>query len=572
MMKNNTKDIKEFLFNVGLMIIFFIFLTIFVSSTLFFVKISINKYTFLTSLALTYILSTIILVKKKNNIKKIGLTILTFSLILLSTILISANTYDLSWDGNSYHKAAIGELKNGWNPLYEGIEDFNMSEDNILKLAGTHDIWCNHYAKGQWIFAANVYSITNNIESGKCINLLAMVSVLLISLSYFISKINVILGILISLLLAINPITLMQMFTYYNDMLIYSFIIILLICMQNIIENKNIKTNYLLLFFSICILINIKFTGLAYAGFIMVIYYIYIIFKKQLREKNIKFMTFLGIISVIIGIFLIGSSTYVKNFIDHGHPLYPLFGENKQDIMTSNQPAIFSQMNRIEKFIYANFSKSQNLTAYQQENPTLKIPLTYTEAELYQLSIPDLRIGGFGVLFGGILIISIIVIIIGLYFLYFKNKKLFAQIGIIIGTITLLILILDESWWARYMPQLYVVPIVAILILYIFKGRKINIIMLSLISILLIINTGIIIRYNTIVNIKKFNEVKTELKTLKNDESLLLYTTDFNGAMFNIYDINKNIKILLTLDDAKKESKLYYNNMIEIIEKRNDYQ
>ena len=194
------------------------------------------------------------------------------------------------------------------------------------------------------------------------------------------------------------------------------------------------------------------------------------------------------------------------------------------------------------------------------------------EAELYQLSIPDLRIGGFGVLFGGILIISIIVIIIGLYFLYFKNKKLFTQIGIIIGTITLLILILDESWWARYMPQLYVVPIVAILILYIFKGRKINIIMLSLISILLIINTGIIIRYNTIVNIKKFNEVKTELKTLKNDESLLLYTTDFNGAMFNIYDINKNIKILLTLDDAKKESKLYYNNMIEIIEKRNDYQ
>ena len=495
---------------------------------------------------------------------------MSFALILLFTIFIASKTYDLSWDGNSYHKTAVGELKNGWNPLYESIEDFNASESNVLKLAGTHEIWCNHYAKGQWIFAANIYSITNNIESGKCINILAMISILLISLSYFINKTNLFLSIIISLLLSINPITLMQMFTYYNDMLIYSFIIILILCMQNIIENKNVKINYLLLFLSICILINIKFTGLAYAGFMMIIYYTYIITKKQLREKNIKSMTILGIASVLVGICLIGSSTYVKNYLDHGHPLYPLFGENKRDIMTLNQPLIFSDLNRIEKFIYANFSKSQNLTALQQENPTLKIPFTFTEDELYQLLIPDLRIGGFGVLFGGILLISFVIIAIGLYFLYFKNKKLFAQIGIIIGTIILLILILDESWWARYMPQLYIIPIIAVIILYIFKERKINLILLSFISIMLILNTVLIIKYNTLENVQKFKNLNTELETLKNDNCLLVYTTDFGGAVFNIYDLNKNIKILSDVSNMPKETKMFYNNMIEVNEENSE--
>lgn len=557
--------IKNYSFDVGILIILFIFMIIFIDSILFIFNISISKINFIVALIFTFSFSIIYFVKKKNSIWDVIIKLLLFSILFLFSLFIARNTYDLSWDGNSYHKTAIGELKNGWNPLYERIEDFNSSEDNSLQLADTHDIWTNHYAKGQWIFAATIYDLTNNIESGKCINFLAIIAVLLIAFSYFISKISLLLSVIISFILALNPITIMQMFTYYNDLLVYSFIIIMLILMQNILDNKDKQINYIALFLTLCILINIKFTGLAYAGIMMLIYYIFILIKREYRINHLKEMTILGVTTVLIGIVLIGSSTYVKNTFTNGNPLYPLFGENKVDIMTTNQPQVFLEMNRIEKFIYANFSESINLTAFQNQNPVLKIPFTYKHDELLQLSIPDLRIGGFGVLFGGILLLSIVILLIGLYFLYFKDRKLFARFFIIVCTLTLLILILEESWWARYMPQIYIIPVLAILILYIFRKRKVNLILITFLIITTIINTGIIVKYNTIPNYERFVEIKENLKTLKNNNEMTVYTTDFNGAIYNIYDVNQNINVVNKLDE-NTSFKFYYNNMIYVLE------
>lgn len=557
--------IKNYSFDVGILIILFIFMIIFIDSILFIFNISISKINFIVALIFTFSFSIIYFVKKKNSIWDVIIKLLLFSILFLFSLFIARNTYDLSWDGNSYHKTAIGELKNGWNPLYERIEDFNSSEDNSLQLADTHDIWTNHYAKGQWIFAATIYDLTNNIESGKCINFLAIIAVLLIAFSYFISKISLLLSVIISFILALNPITIMQMFTYYNDLLVYSFIIIMLILMQNILDNKDKQINYIALFLTLCILINIKFTGLAYAGIMMLIYYIFILIKREYRINHLKEMTILGVTTVLIGIVLIGSSTYVKNTFTNGNPLYPLFGENKVDIMTTNQPQVFLEMNRIEKFIYANFSESINLTAFQNQNPVLKIPFTYKHDELLQLSIPDLRIGGFGVLFGGILLLSIVILLIGLYFLYFKDRKLFARFFIIVCTLTLLILILEESWWARYMPQIYIIPVLAILILYIFIKRKVNLILITFLIITTIINTGIIVKYNTIPNYERFVEIKENLKTLKNNNEMTVYTTDFNGAIYNIYDVNQNINVVNKLDE-NTSFKFYYNNMIYVLE------
>ena len=327
----------------------------------------------------------------------------------------------------------------------------------------------------------------------------------------------------------------------------------------------NRKLSYFMLFLTICILINIKFTGLAYAGIIMIIYYVFILLSKRYKRRDLKSMTILGITSIIIGLLFLGSSTYIKNYINNGNPLYPLFGENKVDIMTTNQPKSFANLNRIEKFIYANFSESRNITAFQNEEPTLKIPLTFNNDELLSLTIPDLRIGGFGVLFGGVLLLSIIVITVGMYFLYYKDKEMFKKIFIVLGTILFVILLLDESWWARYLPQVYLIPVISLLILYIFKYRKINKVIMCFIVIVLIINTGIIFKYNTIENIKKFNEIKNDLNILKTEEKLKVFTTDFNGAVYNIYDINNNICVLKKINEEENNIEYHYNNMIQLV-------
>ena len=43
--------------------------------------------------------------------------ILSAGLILILLILIAGLFFDTSYDGNNYHKTAVGLLKEGWNPL-----------------------------------------------------------------------------------------------------------------------------------------------------------------------------------------------------------------------------------------------------------------------------------------------------------------------------------------------------------------------------------------------------------------------------------------------------------------------
>lgn len=567
MRKNFEKSI--YLYELGLMIILFIFNVIFISSIMFTIKISITKYNVILALLFTLIFSNIYFFKKDEKAKLIILKDFLFLFIIIFSIFISCKTYDLSWDGNSYHKTAIGELKNGWNPNYETIENFNESDKNSLKLNDTHAIWNNHYAKGQWIFAANIYKVTNNIESGKCLNILLMITVFLILLSFLIVRINIILSLLISILVSFNPITIAQMFTFYNDQLIFNLVIIELIILQKIYSNKeieNTKINYLGLLLTLLILVNIKFTGIAYGGIIMLFYYIISLIKPNFRKKYIKNFTLIGILTVLVGICFIGYSTYIRNFIDHSNPLYPLFGKEKIDIMIMNEPRQFVEMNRIEKFIYANFSKTANITASQAENLSLKIPFTFSQEELELLSIPDLRIGGYGVLFGGILILSTIIISIGLYFIYFKDKKLFFRLGSVVFIIVFMILILDESWWARYLPQVYILPFIAIYILDKYRNKKINNILITLLLGLLIVNTGYFVKYNTQFNIERFKNIKNELSNLNDNCNYLIYTSDFNGAVYNIQDINKNIKTISSIKGHDKDKIIpVYNNMLNLI-------
>lgn len=46
-------------------------------------------------------------------------------------------------------------------------------------------LWIDHYPKVTWNFAASIYAITNNIESGKVLTVLLAISLTCITYSYF---------------------------------------------------------------------------------------------------------------------------------------------------------------------------------------------------------------------------------------------------------------------------------------------------------------------------------------------------------------------------------------------------
>ena len=99
------------------------------------------------------------LISEKNKKKKLFnkiIIMLLYLVIVLGLPFISGKTYDLTIDGNSYHKTAIAFLKNGWNPFYEKSIDFQKNNDDVIQFEEDSkvDIWIEHYPKASWILAA----------------------------------------------------------------------------------------------------------------------------------------------------------------------------------------------------------------------------------------------------------------------------------------------------------------------------------------------------------------------------------------------------------------------------------
>ena len=547
------KNKKSFL--LALTIILFIFNILLLQTTLFIFKIGITKWNIVLSLITTIITSTIIMKKQQYKLKETIITLSTFIFILITSILISEQIYDTTYDSNTYHKAAIGALKNGWNPNYETIEEFNKSEKNNIKVTNTYSLWTDHYAKGYWIYAANIYKITNNIESGKSLYLLTIISTLLICYSILSTKFKKFISFMISSLVALNPITICQFCTYYNDGLLGNYLIIMLLSLTLIVNNKeliNKKLSYLLYFLTLVILINIKFTGFAYAGIYSLIYYIYTLINKEKRKTELKKITLIGVISLILGLGLIGYSTYITNIKKHNNLFYPLYGTNRVDIMTNNAPKGLYETNRINRFLIANFGETYNRQNETQKEYKLKIPFTIKKEELKYYINPDVRIGGYGPLFSGMLLISIILLIHSLK--QTKEKNLYALP--LIGTLSLII-ILKDTWWARYLPQLYLIPIISIILFNTIKTTKkkaINLIFISLLTLNSILVTG----PQTLILLEQKIKIEKEFKKIKKiskKEELIITTNEFTGGIYNIHDKHNKIKIKSEIEDK--------NNYIE---------
>lgn len=473
-----------------------------ITSVLFLVKISISMWHLPIITAISILLFMIFYKKDKKTINLIAVIIAL--IIFAGVTYIEGKVYDSTADGNTYHKLAIGCMKNGWNPCYESCLYFNEEKGNTFDVSNenVNVNWVDHYAKATEIFAAVIYGFTNNIECGKGYTLLLMYGVFGIIFTYLFEdkKRSLLTSLIIPFLLVFNAITIVQIFNYYVDgALMLSLLLLLFEC---IIESeKNVKhraENFIILAFSIVLCINIKFTGVVFAALFCFAFYVFWIingFKetKEIGLKKLKEYTVFYSIVVSISLLIVGFSSYAKNFIDHGHPLYPLYGEGHvQNMVLMEQPKSFNDKSNIEIFLISIFSKGENVSPSYSENnvqPKLKIPFAILDGEINNYSIPDIRVGGFGPLFSVVFIVSIVGTI---YMIidFIKNKKyqLLIPYLIILGIITFLLLLLDGNYWARYIPYFYAIPILVLTYL-LWEKEKINAYIIGIsISIIMIIN------------------------------------------------------------------------------------
>lgn len=515
-----------------------------VSVLLFFFHIPITRFHLIGTFLITSVIYYFITKKSSNDIWKVlGLSVL----VIFASILLSSFMFDRSSDGNTYHKDAIGVLKEGFNPVYGSSYDFIENRSDDSKIRTEYSIWTDHYAKANWILAANFYRLTNNIESGKAMNLISIYIVFGLVFTGLVEVIEKKKALILSLVTVLNPITVSQMFTYYNDQLVCLYLFLAIFFLIRLDKNINRKEEWIGYILTFILLANMKFNGLGYLlvfSFLFVCRYLYKAYKNKRFLSIFKKLCMIFIPLFVVSLVVVGYPTYIKNTIDHRNPFFPLYDKNGEDIITEQQPKKFLEMNTIEKLFYGTFSKANNLR--EHDKTELKIPFMVYKEELTPAMSNDLRISGWGVFFSGLLICSIIILI-----RYYHNYKKESWILYTLGITVLLLIVMSESWWARYTPHFYLFIIFALYVLL--KYGKCKIVNL-LYTVLVIINTLLPFLGNSYYTFKNSIHILKDFRSLSNRE-IVVNEKGMNGILYNLKDFHIDYK----LDNSINGKELYYH-------------
>lgn len=544
-----------YLNRLGITIYTWLGVTLLITTMMMFLGGGISKWSLLASLLVTILLCLILGRKEKYNIENNLITVILLGLCLGIALFVATKTIDFSWDGQSYHQEALIQLKNGWNPVKNNnlYEFLGLAEESSFRAP----FWISHYPQGLWYLQATFYDLTGSIESGKVVNGLLIIGLLSITYPFLATKMkNKIQALIVTLLVAFNPVVISQVFTFYNDGTVYLLLAALIVLSLAWFDTQERDKTYLLGIFSVIItLISIKFTALGYVLVIIIIPFSLIV--KQVIEsesitnlwskKNIWAYTTV-LLALLIGILFVGKSSYLNNTLNYGHPFYPLAGKDKVDIMTYNYVEGAEKFGRIEGLYISQMSETNN---NKTKAPRTKFPLIIRKLELKELVNPDTRIGGFGPWFGA----ALLLMVIGLSMMALKKRdKTNSTVIIVTLVIMLSVLINPETWWARYVPQFWLIPLIAFIVLNQVDAKiikKVSSLLLIVIgvNVLLSVANQVNWQYNTQ---KHFNE---QLTAIRDVENITIEQTNFLSNRIRLED--KNIRYQTGVqDDFKYEIRI----------------
>lgn len=423
---------------------------------------------------------------------------------------LSGLLYDTSWDGQNYHTEAILQLADGWNPFYEAPTDAIYPQ--LLEF----------FSKGPWISATALYKLTENFEQGKAFHLLLILAAYLLCVAAFSSfrAIKRRWVFLLSALMAFNPVSITQMFTFYVDGLLSSALVIT-ICLFILLYRQPSRVLMVTLASTIIITVNIKLSGAIYAAVLGASYGIWYLFHKRQRRAELAAWLAAG---YFIGTLMIGYNPYItqytSKFLSTGNPFYP--SDWKTFIhLDYNTPGNFLSMEWGEMLLTSLFSKSQATSAPSQ----FKWPFTVTSDEILSFSAPDVRVAGFGPLFGGALLLTLGLLVTALA-RYWHRLMLASSLLFLLAVVLISGLLNSEAWWARYVPQLWMVPLLTILLIMSAVPRG-KLYLLSRIVAVILCANQLLIALPYVINAVGQSILLTEqLLQLKNAEGKI--AADFN--------------------------------------------
>lgn len=427
----------------------------------------------------------------KLNLSRLSILAILGGLCLCIIAATAASTliYNNSWDGLCLHDEYQALLRNGWNPVWE------PHRSDSFAIADTqHGTSECAYGYGAEYVASICHAATNSIESAKVIHWLWFFAALCCTFSLIYESLKRIKYALwlagpASFITAANPTFLTQCFASYVDQDVGSAFLCLLVAVGKLLNCPTRQSAWWMAMLSSIYLICLKLHAAAYAVLTLPVCAI-ILWLRFRQQKLVMRFTLISATTVIFAFLVVG-------FFPYGHlltTLHPNGYLQKIYLFQKDQrlpPYLHQgQLNRLEQLMLSLFSETSNrfcdpivfdeVRTIASQHPNLRLipesmlikendkhqrlmpPFLVDQQELQIFAATDVRIGGFGPWFGEILAIAIA------FFAFTSWRSSFWELTATRAQQTMLILacislfsslIHPFAWYARYVPQLWCVPV-----------------------------------------------------------------------------------------------------------------
>jgi hypothetical protein len=367
---------------------------------------------------------------------------------------LAATFFDLSWDGQWYHQTAVYQMAEGWNPLRDPVHDFGRHSWNL---------WVLHYAKGPWYVALAIFATTGSIEVAKALSVIAPVITLLVvfaaALDLGLSRRS---ALLVACLTTLNPVTTCGIVTHQVDGILVS-LMAAAVAAGLVWLRRPRWQPALVAFLSAALCVNTKFTGLVYVCFFVAAGGVYSLWCR--RDLFVRYAALAGL-AVLVGTLVLGFNPYVTNTIHRGNPFYPLQGsaghpslaqQGRDPIEKYETPHNMMGRSRVLRLAYGVFGKP-GTAPYVADDAQLMWPFAVSWQDFSLYYFHDVRIGGFGPLFSGVLLLALALTAAGC-----ARRAIPVSLLLLLGgAIAASLLVSTHTWWARYGPHLWWLPIVPV--------------------------------------------------------------------------------------------------------------
>jgi hypothetical protein len=422
------------------------------SAAAFLIGVSIGRWQSICGL----VAAALVLLRLNRDVAARALSALCFVLVITGSVCVSAITIDNSYDGWSYHQPGVIALSHGWNPVAEPVVgDWWARHASALGYpAGAPRVdilWTTVYPKAMWILGAQAIVWGLPLDAGKYA---ALLLIFIAGVTAFralqLRGVPRYYAYALAVLAAVNPVAVTQATSYYIDGPLGSCLAILIFSLLSFDLTRS-RLDLLLALCAVLIACNLKFTGPVYTVLTVFPIVLWWLLKHRITYQH-------ALIAGAAALFLVAGSInpYLTNLRVFGSPIYPL---NRTDVMEDQMSAEFLKENRFEKlFVSLTFSNLADHFAGAPERDESNLTSPFQARCIEELrrfvGVGDLRFGGFGPFFG-------VVLALALAASGFIARGLRDDIAycLVAAGVLLSIVANPEMWWARYVPQMWLLPV-----------------------------------------------------------------------------------------------------------------